>query len=175
MITHNIHFCREIRKIIYRYAFGLKKIMSTMVIFDLMAVDCQKLWNWTPGIAPDKRVYQIFFLISVLKHTLWYSLEAPHWGASNEYPQHMFLLRYKKIINTFWLKKKNNNNKQLIWSYEFHAWIYAKYPRFKILRFLLEIKEFDVIQTLLKLYVLQEVYLVLELIYLGHLLFWHAG
>ena len=29
---------------------------------------------------------------------LWYSLEAPCRGASNEYPQHMFLLRNKKII-----------------------------------------------------------------------------
>ena len=28
-----------------------------------------------------------------------YSLEAPHWGASNEYPQHMFLWRNKKNIN----------------------------------------------------------------------------
>ena len=36
----------------------------------------------------------------------WYSLEAPHRGISNEYPQHMFLLRIKKIIDTFWLKKK---------------------------------------------------------------------
>ena len=27
---------------------------------------------------------------------LWYSLEVPHWGASNEYPQHMFSWRNKK-------------------------------------------------------------------------------
>ena len=27
-----------------------------------------------------------------------YSLEAPWWGASNEYPQHMFLSRNKKNI-----------------------------------------------------------------------------
>ena len=32
---------------------------------------------------------------------LWYSLEAPRWGASNEYPQHMFLLRNKKDICIF--------------------------------------------------------------------------
>ena len=36
---------------------------------------------------------------------LWYSLEAPEWGASNEYPQHMFLWTNKKNINIFWLKK----------------------------------------------------------------------
>ena len=29
----------------------------------------------------------------------------PHWGTSNEYPQHMFSSRNKKNIATFWLKK----------------------------------------------------------------------
>ena len=33
------------------------------------------------------------FLISPQKHMLWYSLEVPHWGISNEYPQYMFLWR----------------------------------------------------------------------------------
>ena len=32
---------------------------------------------------------------------LWYSLEAPRRGASNEYPQHMFLLSNKK--NIMWI------------------------------------------------------------------------
>ena len=32
---------------------------------------------------------------------LWYSLEAPPRGASNEYQQHMFLLRSKKNISNF--------------------------------------------------------------------------
>ena len=32
----------------------------------------------------------IFFLISRRKDMLWYSLEAPHRGASYEYPQHVF-------------------------------------------------------------------------------------
>ena len=36
---------------------------------------------------------------------LWYSLEVPCWGASNEYPQHMFLLRNKKNTDIFWLEK----------------------------------------------------------------------
>ena len=35
----------------------------------------------------------------------WYALEAPRRGASNEYPQHMFLWRNKKNIDTFGLKK----------------------------------------------------------------------
>ena len=38
------------------------------------------------------------FLISWRKHMLWYSLEAPRRGASNEYPQHMFSSRNKKNI-----------------------------------------------------------------------------
>ena len=32
---------------------------------------------------------------------LWYSLEAPRQGTSNEYPQHMFSLRNKK--NIMWM------------------------------------------------------------------------
>ena len=28
--------------------------------------------------------------MSTTEHMLWYSLEAPRRGASNEYPQHMF-------------------------------------------------------------------------------------
>ena len=34
-----------------------------------------------------------------------YLLETPQWGTSNEYPQSSFLWRWKKNINTFWLKK----------------------------------------------------------------------
>ena len=36
---------------------------------------------------------------------LWYSLEAPRWGASNEYPRHMFSWRNKKDISIFRMKK----------------------------------------------------------------------
>ena len=32
---------------------------------------------------------------------LWYSLEAPRLGISNEYPQHMFLWKNMIDINTF--------------------------------------------------------------------------
>ena len=53
-------------------------------------------------IATDKRGYpHHIFLISQRKHMLWYSLEAPQRGASNEYPQHMFSLRNKKDIDIF--------------------------------------------------------------------------
>ena len=38
------------------------------------------------------------FHISPQKNMLWYSLEVPHQGDSNEYPQYMFLWRNKKNI-----------------------------------------------------------------------------
>ena len=36
---------------------------------------------------------------------LWYSLEAPRRGTSNEYQQHMFSLRNKNVISIFRMKK----------------------------------------------------------------------
>ena len=39
----------------------------------------------------------IIFIISAQKHRLWYSLEAPQWGGSNEYPQSMFWAEIWKI------------------------------------------------------------------------------
>ena len=52
----------------------------------------------------------IFFLfrnknmLFLNKNILWYSLEAPQRGASNEY-HNIFLFRNEKNISTFWLKK----------------------------------------------------------------------
>ena len=58
---------------------------------------------------------------------LWYSLEAPRRGTSNEYPQHMFLWRNKK--NIMWTPP-------LICSYEYVVGtqqkclaIWDRYPR----------------------------------------------
>ena len=44
-----------------------------------------------------------FFLLLHENICCGYSLEAPQQGASNEYPQHMFVLKkiWKKIVNTF--------------------------------------------------------------------------
>ena len=57
-------------------------------------------------IATDKRgSHIIFFLFLNENICCGYSLEAPRRGASNEYPQHMFLLRNKKDISIFWMKK----------------------------------------------------------------------
>ena len=50
-------------------------------------------------------IHIIFFLFRHKKIYCGYSLEALHWGASNEYPQHMFSWRNKKNIKTFLLKK----------------------------------------------------------------------
>ena len=38
------------------------------------------------------------FLISALKHLLWFSLESSHRDDFNEYPQHMGFRRPKKIL-----------------------------------------------------------------------------
>ena len=43
---------------------------------------------------------------------LWYSLEVPHWGTSNEYLQQMLLRRNKKNINNFWQQKKDAQKKK---------------------------------------------------------------
>ena len=46
----------------------------------------------------------IIFLISAQKHRLWYSLELPHWGSSNMYPQSIFRAEILKISEFFYLK-----------------------------------------------------------------------
>ena len=48
-----------------------------------------------------------------------YSLEVPHWGTSNEYPQYMFSWRNKKNISDLWLKKgmHQENKKKLCYVY----------------------------------------------------------
>ena len=43
----------------------------------------------------------IIFLISAQKHRLWYSLEPPRRGGSNEYPQYMFWAKIWKISELF--------------------------------------------------------------------------
>ena len=57
------------------------------------------------AIAPDERVSGKYFSYFSMKTCCGYSLEMPHRGTSNEYPQHMFSWRNKKNSNTFWLEK----------------------------------------------------------------------
>ena len=49
--------------------------------------------------ALDKRGYPHIFLISPQKHMLWYSLEAPRRGASNEYHKICFHGEIRKKIS----------------------------------------------------------------------------
>ena len=53
-----------------------------------------------------EKLWIVIFLIIFRKNICCgYSLEVPHQGASNGYPQHKFLWRRKKNINTSGLKK----------------------------------------------------------------------
>ena len=64
-------------------------------------------------IAPDKRGIQWLFFWFLHKNICCgYSLEAPLWGTSNEYPQHVFCAGIRKILVFCWWKKK-----RFIWSY----------------------------------------------------------
>ena len=73
---------------------------------------CEKMYIMTCApseysvIATDKTGYpHDIFLISPRNICCGYSLEAPHWGASNEYQQHTFSSRNKKDIRIFRIKK----------------------------------------------------------------------
>ena len=53
-------------------------------------------------------IHIIFFLFLHKNICCGCSLEVPQWGASNEYPQHMFSWRNKKDITIFRMKKAPN-------------------------------------------------------------------
>ena len=81
-------------------------IMPTLVVCadseqpDLTALmHCLYIHNIRVGI------WLIFFLFLHENICCGYSLEVPHQGASNGYPQHKFSCRNKKNIDTFGLKK----------------------------------------------------------------------
>ena len=50
-------------------------------------------------------IMKIFFLFLHKNLCYGYSLEAPQWGTSNEYPEHRFSWRNKKKISIFGCKK----------------------------------------------------------------------
>ena len=57
----------------------------------------QIYWNFLPSKNENFQIKNSdIFHISAQKHRLWYSLEPPRRGGSNEYPQYMFLSRNKK-------------------------------------------------------------------------------
>ena len=56
-----------------------------------------------------RHIHIIFFVFLDKNIHCGYSLEAPRQGASNEYPQRMFLSRNKKDISIFRMKKASSN------------------------------------------------------------------
>ena len=73
--------------------------------------------NWMTMTYNDthqmRRGIDIFSYFALKTNVGVYSLEVPHWGTSNEYPQHMFHWATSKIEVFFGWKKK----KCPIWSY----------------------------------------------------------
>ena len=69
---------------------------------------------------------KIFFLF-LHENVCGYSLEAPHRGTSNEYPQHMISSRNKENINNFWLKKVPYLE---LWIMQLHIWFMARKSSF---------------------------------------------
>ena len=59
------------------------------------------------GLGKSGYQVNIFFLFLHENIRCRYSLEVPHWGTSNECPQHMFSWRNKNNIIYFGLKKKH--------------------------------------------------------------------
>ena len=61
-----------------------------------------RLFKFTENFTTKKQKFSDkssdIFHISAQKHRLWYSLELPSWGSSNEYPQSMFSSRNKTNI-----------------------------------------------------------------------------
>ena len=55
-----------------------------------------------------------FFLFLYWNICCGYSLEVPQWGTFNEYPQHIFLWRNKKNINTLWFKNEKKKKKKRV-------------------------------------------------------------
>ena len=69
---------------------------------------------------PDEQGIQInTILVSPQKHMLWYSLEAPHSGASNEYPQHIFGEMRTILLPLFGWKSSLSGDKGIRWIYRY--------------------------------------------------------
>ena len=66
----------------------------------------QKVWRLSYIIGPGRRGIREIFFRFLHKNILWYSLEAPYEGASNEYHSIYLCGEIRKISTIFWLKKK---------------------------------------------------------------------
>ena len=97
---------------------GTSEIMTailpeeTRFFSSFVCIVLQLIHSCITVLAPDNIVFFLFVLfsqpksinfslISPREHMMWCSLKVTHWGASNEYPQHMFSCRNKK--NKFWI------------------------------------------------------------------------
>ena len=72
---------------------GVMKHMSLIKVFQKTNTDFSSRNPLKPHFCIVKLGFKgvyITFLISAQKHRLWYSLELPRRGGSNEYPQSMF-------------------------------------------------------------------------------------
>ena len=67
---------------------------------ELSNFTCPRTIKWSKSTCPSKiNLPENFFLFLEENICCGYSLEVPHQGASNEYPQHMFSLRNKKYLS----------------------------------------------------------------------------
>ena len=106
-------FCMALLKYRYDRKSALKSIQlrnccQQFFVYQNIASNMSKLKtiSMLSLIATDKRGYpHNFFLFLDKNICCGYSLEVPRWGASNEYPQHMFSLRNKEDISIFRMKK----------------------------------------------------------------------
>ena len=66
--------------------------MNKYNIFYLQTINLSEVLQYEyEFIVTEKKTILInIFLNSPGKYMLWYSLEVPHWGTSNKYPQHVF-------------------------------------------------------------------------------------
>ena len=79
-----------------RFSLGVRLVKNCMEKKTKTNTTKTRLYNFDP-LKPHFYIVKlgftgvyIIFLISAQKHRLWYSLEPPHRGDSNEYPQSMF-------------------------------------------------------------------------------------
>ena len=86
---------------VYSNKYIIDKIGNTCPLWikdDKLISQCSKLQL--------RSIQNTFFLISQWKHILWYSLEVPQWGASNEYHNICFCGEIRKNILIFVLKRE---------------------------------------------------------------------
>ena len=85
---------------------SINYVVYDMCGYQRLIPACASMQSDQSLIALHKRgILLIFFLFLHENLCCGYLLEAPHRGASNEYPQHSFSWKNKKTINTSWLVK----------------------------------------------------------------------